>query len=234
MLNKVTLILCALSFLGAIAGTVGANRGFLPASAGMYLLALSSLVGMLAAACAMTVLFTTKNYPVAMIGLLSLLPFFTVAALAIQASKFPLINDISTNLEDVPAFVKALELPENAGRDMAYPEDFKTVVKEHYQGLTALTLDGDPAAVFTKVRAYAEKHILHAELTRIDPEKLEIEGVVSTRVFRWKDDFILRVRPAEPGKCIVDMRSKSRDGKGDLGANARRIENFFEALRSAP
>jgi hypothetical protein len=27
------------------------------------------------------------------------------------------------------------------------------------------------------------------------------------------------------------MRSKSRDGRGDIGANAARIRAFFEALR---
>jgi uncharacterized protein (DUF1499 family) len=38
------------------------------------------------------------------------------------------------------------------------------------------------------------------------------------------------VRPAEGGGAIVDVRSKSRDGRGDLGANAARIRDFAETL----
>jgi len=33
----------------------------------------------------------------------------------------PRINDISTDLDDVPAFTQAGALPENQGRDMRYP-----------------------------------------------------------------------------------------------------------------
>jgi uncharacterized protein (DUF1499 family) len=39
------------------------------------------------------------------------------------------------------------------------------------------------------------------------------------------------VRPADGGS-VVDVRSKSRDGQGDLGANARRIRAFRTALGS--
>jgi len=38
------------------------------------------------------------------------------------------------------------------------------------------------------------------------------------------------VRPRDGGS-IVEMRSKSRDGKGDIGANAKRIESFFARLK---
>jgi uncharacterized protein (DUF1499 family) len=40
----------------------------------------------------------------------------------------------------------------------------------------------------------------------------------------------VRVRPEGSGSR-VDVRSKSRDGKGDLGANAKRIERFLDAMR---
>ena len=52
----------------------------------------------------------------------------------------------------------------------------------------------------------------------------------TTRIFRFVDDVVVRVRPAEGGGAIVDVRSKSRDGRGDLGANAARIRAFAEKL----
>ena len=58
------------------------------------------------------------------------------------------------------------------------------------------------------------------------------EGVATSRIFGFKDDFVVRVRPDGTGS-LVDMRSKSRDGKGDLGANAERIRSFLKELSAA-
>jgi hypothetical protein len=44
------------------------------------------------------------------------------------------------------------------------------------------------------------------------------------------DDIVVRVRP-RPDGSLVDVRSKSRDGQGDLGANAARIRQLANALR---
>ena len=41
---------------------------------------------------------------------------------------------------------------------------------------------------------------------------------------------MIRVRPEGTGSR-VDVRSVSRVGRGDVGANARRIREFLEALR---
>ena len=67
------------------------------------------------------------------------------------------------------------------------------------------------------------------EITFEDKANGHFEGVATTRLFRWRDDFIIEVTPAGEGKSRIDMRSKSREGKSDLGANARRIRRFFEA-----
>jgi len=56
-----------------------------------------------------------------------------------------------------------------------------------------------------------------------------IEAVVTTTVFGFQDDVAIRVRPADGGS-VVDVRSKSRDGKGDLGVNANRIRDFVARL----
>lgn len=61
----------------------------------------------------------------------------------------------------------------------------------------------------------------------------ELEGVAESRIFRLRDDFVVRVRPEEGGGTRVDMRSKSRVGRGDLGANAERIHEFLQALAGA-
>jgi uncharacterized protein (DUF1499 family) len=49
-------------------------------------------------------------------------------------------------------------------------------------------------------------------------------------VFNFRDDFVIRIRPQRSG-TRVDMRSRSREGKTDLGVNAARIRAFLGELR---
>lgn len=56
-----------------------------------------------------------------------------------------------------------------------------------------------------------------------------IEAVATTRVFKFKDDVTVTIIRNED-TTIVNVRSKSRVGKGDLGANARRIRAFQAEL----
>jgi uncharacterized protein (DUF1499 family) len=55
--------------------------------------------------------------------------------------------------------------------------------------------------------------------------------MATSRVFGFEDDVVIRVRPAPAGSgSVIDVRSKSRDGKGDLGVNAERIRTFVARL----
>jgi uncharacterized protein (DUF1499 family) len=69
-------------------------------------------------------------------------------------------------------------------------------------------------------------------VTSADAAAGTIEAVATSRVFRFQDDIAIRVRPEPGGGSRVDVRSKSRDGKGDIGANAMRIRSFVDALRA--
>ena len=60
-------------------------------------------------------------------------------------------------------------------------------------------------------------------------EKGEIQAIATTRILRFKDDVTISVARDGQG-AIVNVRSKSRIGKGDLGANARRIAEFQALL----
>ena len=50
-----------------------------------------------------------------------------------------------------------------------------------------------------------------------------------SRIFQFVDDIVVRVRPMATG-AVIDVRSKSRDGRGDLGENAKRIRAFAAAI----
>jgi uncharacterized protein (DUF1499 family) len=47
--------------------------------------------------------------------------------------------------------------------------------------------------------------------------------------FGFKDDVVVRIIP-ERGGSRVDVRSVSRVGRSDVGANAKRIRTYLQAL----
>jgi len=66
--------------------------------------------------------------------------------------------------------------------------------------------------------------------------KVEIEDrnageihAVATTLFRFKDDVMITVSRDGEG-AVVNVRSRSRTGKGDFGTNARRIRRFQAEL----
>ena len=60
-----------------------------------------------------------------------------------------------------------------------------------------------------------------------------IEAVATTFWYGFKDDFIVRLTPMSDGGTRIDVRSKSRVGLSDLGANAQRVRKFLESLKAA-
>lgn len=56
-----------------------------------------------------------------------------------------------------------------------------------------------------------------------------IEAVATTRLFKFKDDITITIT-SEGAASVVNVRSKSRIGKGDMGTNARRIRAFQAEL----
>src|SRR6266571_4810781 len=71
------------------------------------------------------------------------------------------------------------------------------------------------------------------EVTGSDSASGRIEATATTKWFGFKDDVVIRVAPRGSDSAVVDMRSKSRVGRSDVGANAARIRDYFAALRAA-
>jgi uncharacterized protein (DUF1499 family) len=67
------------------------------------------------------------------------------------------------------------------------------------------------------------------EIRETKPEQGIIEAIATTKLFKFKDDVTITIT-SESGSTVVNVRSKSRVGKGDMGANARRISAFQTEL----
>ena len=60
-----------------------------------------------------------------------------------------------------------------------------------------------------------------------------IEATDTTFWYGFKDDVVIRIRPSEGGGSVLDVRSISRVGGSDIGANAARIRKFLAIMGAA-
>jgi uncharacterized protein (DUF1499 family) len=149
---------------------------------------------------------------------------------AVRGGGTPMMNDFTTDLADPPTFKQAATEPANAGRDMSYPAGFAAVQRECCADLAPIPLAAAPQAAFLQV-AVAALRMPGWRITRADVPAGEMEAVATSALFGFQDDVVIRVRPdSASGGSRVDIRSKSRNGKGDRGVNAARIRAFRDAL----
>ncbi len=148
------------------------------------------------------------------------------------ARSVPPINDISTDLDTPPAFVAAAQNDFWKGKDMTYPRTFADSVRRGYPDLGSLVLPVGAGQAFALARQTAAGMPAWA-VTGSDSAAGRIEATATTRWFGFKDDVVIRVTPRGADSAVVDMRSKSRVGKSDVGANAARIRAYFQAVARA-
>jgi len=220
----------------ALCGLLGIQLRLLQPIAGFYLFALGTLVGGVFALSVGLVALWVTRHQASGIGrkrawIASAIGFALTMLLvtsALPGREFPPINDITTDLADPPAFAPASLVPAYAGFDMSYPAEFVPVVREGYPDLASLELNLTPGAAYALSVEAAER--LGWEVTQQDPGKGRFDASDTTAVFRFVDDITVRIRPQGSGSEI-DIRSRSRVGRGDLGANAERIRAFYTKLR---
>jgi len=139
----------------------------------------------------------------------------------------PLINDITTDFERPPRFWAAP--PAHPAYDAAR---FRRATEAGYPGLANLGLAVSPEEAWRAVLALVGER--GWRIAAQDDAGRRVQAVAVTRLLRFRDDVVIEVRPGtRPGSASVAMRSKSRLGRGDLGANATRIRAFFADLRRA-
>jgi len=136
-----------------------------------------------------------------------------------RVKTLPYINDITTDTEAPPQF----------SQPRPYERHFAELQQIGYPDLKPLELALPPAQAFARARAAAQA--LGWKIVAADEGAGRIEAVATTFWFGFKDDIAVRVAPAGAGSR-VDVRSRSRVGRSDLGANAGRIRKFFSAMKN--
>ena len=236
--SRVASTAAGLGLAGVVASALGpgaAMLGVVPPLIGFALLALGLLFGALAVVVGLVGLWSTRaasglaGRGRALTGLgLGLLLVLAIGASRGEADRRANFNDIATDLSDPPAFTQAQKIEANLGRDLAYPPDYAAKQRELYPDLAPIDFGSPPADAYRSAEAAANS--LGWEITYADGRS-HIEATDTSRIFRFVDDVVIRIRPSATGSTI-DVRSKSRDGQGDLGINAKRIRAFRDALGS--
>jgi uncharacterized protein (DUF1499 family) len=180
--------------------------GLVPFTVGILMLPAAGALGVVAAILALVALFrgagVVKPVAVLIVGILvALVP----AAGYVAARSVPPINDISTD-----------------------PKEQSDAQRRAYPDIQPLRLPVAPNIAFERAKGAIEE--AGWQIAREDPSAGRIEAVATTFWFGFKDDVVIRIAADGPGSR-VDMRSKSRVGKGDLGTNAQRIRAYQRRLQ---
>lgn len=209
-LSRLALALGLVALLLLVACGPGVRFGLWSYPTGFLLLRAAVFAGGAAALVSITALLLAPAR--SLMSVLALLLGLAASALPLEfqrrARAVPPINDISTAGDTVPA------MAEHQRR--AYPD------------IRPLTLRAAPRDAFA--RALDAARAMGWEIVSADPDAGRIEAVATTFWFGFKDDVTVRVAPQDGGSR-VDVRSKSRVGRGDAGTNARRIREYLKRLQ---
>ena len=155
----------------------------------------------------------------------------------------PFIHDVTTDFDDPPQIVAAALLPrknppEYRGDDpLPYDDSGKTVAEAQREAFLLIKpiyvrsdIDGAKGAALKVINSMGMEILAQGEAPG---GGYAIESVATSRFFGFKDDFIVRLRPGKhDDETRVDLRSQSRVGLSDLGANAKRVRIFMEKFRA--
>ena len=165
----------------------------------------------------------------------SLAYFYPQSFAAPQGSSYPPIHDISTDTVNPPGFVAVLPLRSDAPNSTVYGDsprldaaELARLTREAYPDLVPWRTDAAPAEVFDRALQAVDE--LGWELVDQDPATGRIEATDTTFWFRFKDDVVISIQP-DGNQTLVNARSVSRVGTGDVGANAKRLRAFFALLQ---
>ena len=148
----------------------------------------------------------------------------------LQARAAPRLNDITTDTTNVPAMVVTQQMRHGAPNPPAYSGPPAAVQQRAaYPDIVPVLIAAPPAEAFRRVDEVAMA--MGWEVVARAPADGRIEAIDTSEWFGLTDDIVIRIRPEGSSGSRVDIRSKSRVGESDFGANARRIRAFMERLR---
>jgi hypothetical protein len=232
-LRNVAFAVAGIAGLILVASGPATRLGLMDFRMALMLMRWGLFVGLGVAAVALVLLFVRKargSRPWMLAATLAIGLLMAVPPLAMRskASSLPFIHDISTDTIDPPAFSALLAERKSSPNGADYGgAKIAEQQAQAYPDVKSRILSMPPPQAFT--RALEAARAMGWEIAAADSGTGRIEATATTMWFGFKDDVIVRVRPQGDGSRL-DVRSVSRVGKSDLGANAARIREYLSKL----
>ncbi len=138
----------------------------------------------------------------------------------------PAIHDITTDTTNPPAFLVLDDTRAGAKNSLIYAGEEVAVIQEKlYPYIKPIPSTLSAADAYAKALGVAKDN--GWEIIAEEPEALRFEATAKTFFFGFMDDVVVKVTPIN-SESRVDIRSVSRVGRSDRGANAARIMAFTE------
>jgi uncharacterized protein (DUF1499 family) len=138
-----------------------------------------------------------------------------------------MIHDVTTDPHDPPPFVALRDTRLACKNGMDYSGLDAAAHHQRYPDVTPLIFTQAPEKIFRNALGVVEK--LGWVVAAASESEGRIEATATTRILRFKDDVVIRIRK-EGSDTRLDIRSASRVGRSDLGANAKRLGTFLFEL----
>jgi uncharacterized protein (DUF1499 family) len=221
-------------------GIIGAHFRFVPPFMGFQLFALGFLLSIIGSLVGLLAIFLTRKPQLragrnrAVVGtVICALIAVPMIVIILSSSKYPPINDITTDFDNPPEFVYAQQLQHEPNRDMKYNKaKYADRQLAGYGAIGPIKERLSPADAYARVLEVAQA-IPTWTVTYKDPATNTFEAVATSKLWHFNDDIVIQIRPTPDGASLIEMRSKSRDGIGDFGVNAKRIKRFYDRVALA-
>ena len=199
--------------------------------AGLGLFALAALLAGLGGLISLVALLRRRGGRVAAVAAIAGLSAFAVLLSGVVSGRsVPPINDITTDTANPPQFMAiTAEMRGDDAGPLAYDPGFAAQQAAAYPDLEPLRVAAPPAEVFPRLLAAAEA--MEWEIVSSDAASGRIEATATLPWWGFKDDIVVVMSPDGSG-TRVDVRSKSRVGRSDLGVNAERIQEYLGRIGS--
>ena len=158
-------------------------------------------------------------------AMIALLPLIGLGSQMFTAKSVPEIHNISTDVANPPTFDKVIALRSDTSNPLEYnAAELASVQTKAYPNVKTLITELSLEDAHAQAKSVVEA--MGLELVNSDPNGGIIEATETTAIWGFKDDIVVRISEKN-GKTAIDLRSVSRIGRSDLGANAKRIEKFL-------
>ena len=228
--SVVAAVMLPVGALGTRLGIWQFSGGFMLLAGGVVLAAVGLIVGLVGIIVAARRKLAADKPAIYIGTLVSALVMAVMGVQFVTAASVPPIHNISTDVNDPPAFERIVALRGEGSNPLEYDAArLGPLQAQAYPWVQPLDSDLAPANAVRRARGVLED--MGLEIVGVEEDRGLLEATDTTFWFGFKDDVVVRIRAQEDGSgSRVDVRSVSRVGTSDLGVNARRIGEFLTAF----